>query len=83
MEEIADAVERVMVMSDGHLVCNGTRDEVFSKIDLLQKIGLNVPQICLVIEHFKRKGYTFPDNVYNAEKAADAFYDILKGAKNA
>ena len=83
MEEIAYAVEKVMVMADGHLVCYGTRNEVFSKIEMLKKIGLDVPQICSVVEHFKNKGFSFPSDVYDVEKAADAFYALIKGDKNA
>ena len=83
MEDIAKVADRVLVMNKSRVHMFDSVENVFKHSAELSKIGLNVPQICLVIEHFKRKGYTFPDNVYDAEKAADAFYDILKGAKNA
>ena len=83
MEDIADTVEKVMVMSKGTLVCFGPKNEVFAKSSMLRKLGLDTPQICSVIDFFKEKGYAFPEDTYNVEKAADIIFDIIKGAKNA
>lgn len=83
MEDIADTVDKVMVMSKGELVAFGTVNEVFSKSQLLTSIGLDTPQICSVIDFLKSEGYDVPDDVYSVEKAADVICSIIKGAKNA
>ncbi len=83
MEDIADTVQKVLVMSEGRLKAFGTVGEIFSKRKMLEEIGLDTPQICSVIEHLKSKGYSIPDNVYNVKDAAEVIYKIIKGAKNA
>jgi energy-coupling factor transport system ATP-binding protein len=83
MEEIADTVEKVIVLSKGELVMFDTVAEVFKKSDLLSSIGLDTPQVCSVITRLKEKGINLPDGVFEVEKIADIIYDSLKGAKNA
>jgi len=83
MEDIADTVQKVMVMSEGRLVTFGKVNEIFSQSAMLEKIGLDVPQICSVVRYFSEQGYEIDNNIFNVEKAADAIYKILKGVKNA
>ena len=83
MEDIADTVERVMVMSEGELVAFDTINNIFAQSNLLKKIGLDVPQICSVIDYLKSKGYSFPESVCTVEDTADIIFDIIKGAHNA
>ena len=59
MEDIARIVEKVMVMSEGRLVMFDTVKNVFAKAQELQKIGLNVPQISLVVNELKRRGVAY------------------------
>jgi len=83
MEDIADTVEKIMVMSNGELVAFGTVNEIFSQDKFLENIGLDTPQICSVINFLKAEGYEIPSDVYNVEKAADIICSIIKGASNA
>ena len=83
MEDIADTVEKVMVMSRGSLVLYDTCAKVFARAELLKSIGLDRPQICSVIDFFRERGYQVPEGIYNVEKIADIAYDIIEGAKNA
>lgn len=83
MEDVADTVEKVMVMSSGKLVAFDTINNIFSQSDLLKKIGLDIPQICSVIDYLKQKGYSFSKNVCSVEDTADMIFDIIKGAHNA
>ena len=83
MEDIADTVEKVMVMSAGKLVAFDTISNIFSQSDLLKKIGLDVPQICAVTEYLREKGYSLNRDICNVEDAAEFIIEILKGAKNA
>ena len=83
MEEIAETVDKVMVMSKGSLVYFGKTSEVFGKSDLLKSIGLDIPQLCEITNFFEKQGYPQLKNVYSVEKAADIIFDLIKGAKNA
>lgn len=44
-EEMLEFADRVIVLSKGEIVCQGTPREVFSQVDLLDKAGVQVPQI--------------------------------------
>ena len=55
MEEAARA-DRVIVINDGEMVLDGTAKEVFSKVDLLHKIGLESPQSTELVKELKSAG---------------------------
>jgi energy-coupling factor transport system ATP-binding protein len=44
-EEMLEFADRVIVLSKGEIVCQGTPREVFSQVNLLDKAGVQVPQI--------------------------------------
>lgn len=83
MEDIADTVEKVMVLSKGEVICFDTVEKIFKKSTLLKSIGLDVPQICDVLDHLIKSGAQIPDNICNVNDAADAIYTLVKGANNA
>ena len=83
MEDIAETVEKVMVMSEGKLVAFDTVAKIFSKPEMLLKIGLDVPQICTVLSTLKKDGIELSDDIYTVERAADEIYNYIKGEKNA
>ena len=82
MEDIANTVDRVMVLSKGKLMAFDTVDEIFKQRELLNSIGLDTPQICLVMDKLKESGFDIADGFYNVEKAAEIIYNLIKGAKN-
>ncbi len=83
MEDIADTVDKVMVMSKGRLVAFDTINNIFTKTELLKGIGLDIPEICQVIDFLKAQGYTFPKDICSVEDTANIIFEILKGAHDA
>ncbi len=55
MNEAAEA-DRVLVINDGKLLLDGTPDEVFSKREALQRVGLEVPQCTALIHELRALG---------------------------
>ena len=55
MEEAARA-DRVIVINDGAMILDGSPKEVFSKVDLLHKIGLESPQSTELVQMLKKAG---------------------------
>ena len=78
MEDIARIVEKVMVMSEGRLVMFDTVKNVFAKAQELQKIGLNVPQISLVVNELKRRGVDLGEGIYTVDAAKEAIINYIK-----
>jgi len=46
MDDVAAIADRILVLGNGSLVCEGTPKEVFAQAKMLQSIGLDVPEIC-------------------------------------
>jgi energy-coupling factor transport system ATP-binding protein len=61
MEDIADLVDRIIVMSKGQVVLTDTPRNVFKQADLLQSIGLGVPQVTQLVNELKKKGIEIND----------------------
>lgn len=71
MEEVIDA-DRVFVMDQGHVVMQGTPREVFTRVEDLQRYGLDVPQITRLAYELKQEGYALPEGVLERQEMADA-----------
>ncbi len=78
MEDVANTVEKVMVVSDANLLAFDTVDNVFKDSVAMKSIGLNVPQVTRVVNHLKQKGIDLGDNIYTVDAAVDAVIKYLK-----
>ena len=77
MEEAVHA-DRVVVMDDGKILMQGPPREVFSKVDELRKVELDVPQpteLCYVL---RKQGIPLPKGVLTAEECAAALSILLE-----
>ena len=76
MDEAAVA-DRVAVMDEGKIVLDGTPQEVFSHVDELKQIGLDVPQPTELIYELKKSGLDLPDGVLFDEECTNAIIKVL------
>lgn len=67
MEEIIHA-DRVFVMDQGKIAMQGTPREVFSQVERLQELRLDVPQVTLVARELQKKGIPLPDGILTVEE---------------
>ena len=81
MEDMARLCDDLIVLSHGEIVLNGTRDEVFSHSEMLEKIGLAVPQITLLMHELNARGIKVDNGIYTEEAAAKEIAALLKGKK--
>lgn len=72
MEDVARLVKRLIVMNHGKVAMDGTVSEVFERGDELRGMGLNVPQIHMLIEELISRGVPLNRNIYTVEKARSA-----------
>ena len=80
MEEAVDA-DRVVVMDDGKIRMDGTPREVFSGVETLRKLQLDVPQPTELAFALREQGFALPADILTAEECADAVTALLrKGA---
>ena len=67
MEEVIYA-DRVFVMDGGNIVLQGTPKEVFSQVDLLRELRLDVPQVTLLAHELKKSGLNLPDGILTVDE---------------
>ena len=75
MEEVIYA-DRVIVMDKGKVVMQGTPREVFSNIDKLKELRLDVPQVTILAHELKKRGLMLPEGILTAEELSEALHKL-------
>ena len=78
MEEAARA-DRVIVMSRGRIAMEGTPKEVFSHVDEVRRLHLDVPQPAELCCALTQAGMPMPDDLIGVDECARALYRALTG----
>ena len=81
MEDMARLCDDIIVLSHGEVVLHGTRDEVFSESQMLEKIGLAVPQITLLMHELSARGIKVNNGIYTESAAVEEIARLMKGTK--
>lgn len=76
MEEIIHA-DRVFVMDDGKIAMQGTPREIFSQVEKLKSLRLDVPQVTLLAYELQQKGINLPKGILTTRELADALEKYL------
>lgn len=71
MEEAVKA-DRIVVMKDGVIIETGTPKEIFSQVDKIKELGLDVPVAAEVAHKLKKKGVALADQIITNEELGDA-----------
>lgn len=71
MEEIIYA-NKVFVMDNGKVAMEGTPREIFSQVEKLKSLRLDVPQVTLLAHELKKSGLAIPDGILTKEELAEA-----------
>ena len=77
MEEAAQA-DRVLVMSQGHVVMEGTPKEVFSQTEKVRALRLDVPQAAELRDELVKAGIPMPEGIIDTGECAQALYELLQ-----
>ena len=71
MDECVDA-DRLIVMSNGRIVADGSPEKVFSMVELMEKEGLTVPETTRVLYELRGQGIDVPLDALRVEDCARA-----------
>ena len=77
MEEAAKA-DRVLVMSKGKVVLEGTPKEVFSQTEKVRSLHLDVPQAAELRDELVKAGIDLPEGIIDTGECAQALYELLQ-----
>ncbi|MBQ9415371.1 MAG: energy-coupling factor transporter ATPase [Clostridia bacterium] len=71
MNEAARA-DRILILSDGRIAGDGTPEEIFSRREELNRIGLDVPQCAGLMLELKKRGYPIRGKITTPEDCVDS-----------
>lgn len=77
MDEAAGA-DRVVVMDDGRILMQGAPRDVFSRVDELRAVQLDVPQPTELCDALRKHGVPLPEGILTAEECAAALSLLLE-----
>lgn len=75
MEEVVLA-DRVLVMDDGVVVMQGTPKEIFSQVEKLTELRLDVPQITILAYELRKAGLPLPEVVLSREELVEEILHV-------
>lgn len=70
MEEVLLA-DRIIVMSEGKIVSDGTPKEVFSKVEMLKSLGLEVPYAAELAYELRKEGVPLSEEIITKEELVE------------
>lgn len=76
MEEAAKC-RRVIVMDKGKILLDDTPAEVFSQVELMKSVGLDVPQVTELVYELNKSGLKLDTHIITEEECADALIELL------
>ncbi|MGN0388113.1 MAG: energy-coupling factor transporter ATPase [Suilimivivens sp.] len=71
MEEIIHA-NKVFVMDNGKIAMEGTPREIFSQVDKLKSLRLDVPQVTLLAHELRENGLNIPEGILTTDELVKA-----------
>ena len=78
MSECVQA-DRLIALSDGRVIADGTPREVFAQIALLRREGLTAPATVRLLYTLRQAGYDVPLTALTVDECADAVAALLAG----
>lgn len=78
MEDVAKIADRVIVMNNGEIVLDGEIAEVFKEVEILEKIGLAVPQVTYLVRELRKKGFNISEEIFTISQAKEALLEIIR-----
>ena len=78
MEDVAEYVDRIIVMNKGSIMYDDVPRQVFSHYKELEEVGLAAPQMTYVLHELKRRGLDVDLDSTTVEETADAVMKALR-----
>ena len=79
MDDMARLASRLIVMSEGKIVAEGSPREIFSREEMMISIGLDVPEAARLCARLRAKGYDLPADLFRPEELKDHLLRLWKG----
>lgn len=81
MEEIARLSNRVIVMSEGEIIFDDRPEKVFSEVERIRQLGLDLPEITEILWRLNKKGLQVRTDLFSLTEAVEEISKELRGAE--
>ena len=78
MEDVGKLAERIIVMNKGEVALEGAPSKVFKEVEMLEEIGLAVPQVTYLMRALRDKGFNVSEEVYTINQGKEELLKILQ-----
>lgn len=77
MEDVAEYVDRIIVMNKGAVMFDDVPKEVFKHYVALEEIGLAAPQVTYIVNCLKKEGFALETNVTTIAEAKEVILNVF------
>ena len=78
MEDVAEYVDRIIVMNDGYIAMDGTPHEVFTHAEELTAMGLDVPDVTRLFMRLKAEGFDVRTDIFTPAEAEEELKKLIR-----
>ena len=78
MDDVAEYVDRIIVMNKGRVMYDDVPKEVFRHYEELEQIGLAAPQVTYIMHALAKEGLPVDTDITTIDEAADEIVNALK-----
>ena len=78
MEDVAEYVDRIIVMNDGYIAMDGTPHEVFTHAEELTAMGLDVPDVTRLFMRLKADGFDVRTDIFTPAEAEAELKKLIR-----
>ena len=68
--------DRIVVVDDGKIIMEGAPKKVFSQVETMKKIGLDVPQVTELSYELRKEGIDIDSEILNIDEMVDALCQL-------
>ena len=77
MEDVAEYVNRIIVMNKGSVMFDDIPRKVFAHYKELEEVGLAAPQVTYILHELKKRGLNVDTSATTIEEAAETILETL------
>lgn len=78
MNEVASMAERIVVINEGRVIMDDATRKVFARFEELRTIGLELPEITLLVNTLRCSGLDLPAGILNVNEALNSIAAALR-----
>ncbi len=79
MEDVANYVERIIVMNQGSVLFDDAPARVFTHVAELEAVGLAAPQVTYIMHRLRQEGFPVSQDVTTISQARDEILRVMEG----